>query len=256
MAKPSNDLGIALRRDVLLWRHGSIEALAAEAKISRATLYRWLRSEGLPSRSGLLKLARALDVDPFALFDFRGRPPIEAARELATTLLSRGQLGTAAGMAWLLGRYLFSPGEEWPSETVFGRRWQRAVVRHDASRRRDYWGLLPVTFPGETSRPQAWHFAFRSLKRGRGGGWWIPYGIAVAVGCSVRLVHFDGDAQERACPDGRFVVETWFGAGSADFCVASLHAFELRDPDVIADDWPRVRFGELEETPAAAGNDG
>lgn len=255
MTSLSNDLGIALRREVLLWRHGSVEALAADVKISRATLYRWLRSEGLPSRSGLLKLARALDVDPFALFDFRGRPPIEAARELATTLLSHGQLGTAAGMAWLLGRYLFAPGEEWPSETVFGRRWQRAVVRHDAGRRRDYWGLLPIAFSGVTGRPQAWHFAFRSIKRGRDGGWWIPYGFAV-VNRTVRLIHFDGDAQERACPDGRFVVETWFGAGSADFCVASLHPFELSDPESVAVDWPRVRFGEFEATPGSATTDG
>jgi len=91
------------------------------------------------------------------------------------------------------------------------------------------------------NQPQVWHFAFKSpLGIFRE---WRPYGFVEVFEDQISLFHFNGHMQVVPRPrDGRFIVETYFGEGSADFRVASLHPFTLEQLEAPDPRLAVVRF--------------
>lgn len=242
---------LLLKTSFLTWKHESLQRFAQGSGIARATLYRWLKRETLPRWSQVLQLAEAADLDPTLLLDFQGQAPMDVVREVAAAVFRGKGHDHADLVEGIIGRYLFSESE-WPPDDFFpGHPWTRHVARHDAAVRQDYWGTFRIRVAGDREGPQSWHFAWRNTVGATRPWFWVPYGIATRFKGEVELEHFNGQRQRQACPGTEFVVETWFGKGSADFCVASLHPFEMRllgahEPRPLA--LPRVRFGEIDAT--------
>lgn len=188
----------------------------------KATISRWLNGVTFPrSRDELFGLAGALDVDPLALLslsDVTWPGLCDAVRSYNWTPL----LAPAVQRFWFL-RELIVPDKDWPSSDIaqnyFGRDWQRHERQHRVALRRNYFAAYAIE-PDPGAPLQVWHFAWR----GHEGLPWRPYGfVRLEEGC-VRLCGFDGrEATAARAGAGPFIVETWFGRGDADFCVASLH---------------------------------
>jgi len=209
----------------------------------RATLWRWRRGEAVPNEFNFLGLAGSLDVDPALLLKLcDGTTFVEFCESV-----SRGTWGGS----WprTINRFRFFKDvilgmNEWPPNNrtleAFKRDWTRRRFRHDAKIRASYYARFLIT-PGQGTRNRVWHFAWRD-------GWrpiWRPYGFVIAREAEIHLYCFDGreavvDVPTAEC--SQFVVETYFGPNSAEFCIASLHDFQAELVDDSSDRLPRVRF--------------
>jgi hypothetical protein len=222
-----------IRRKVKERFNGNLTALAAHLNYDRSTVHRWLEGRLPRDQQGLLALAVALDIDPFALWDvsldefsgFIGK----VARAVAIQGLSRFEPTLSFVRDFLV------PEANWPPPAVAGyyrRQWVRYEFAHRPSRRlRNHYAavVLAAESPGAFADPQVWHFAYRDVG-GRGQDFWHQYGLVIRLSSGVILYNFAGLTDSaRARPET--VVETWFGEGAADFCVASLHPFRGRLDD-------------------------
>lgn len=208
----------------------------------RGTLWRWRRGEAVPNEFNFLGLAGSLDVDPALLLKLReGTTFIDFCESVSPT-------GWGGSWASSLRKFSFFQDvifgkNEWPpSEKIlpaFKRDWFRHFFRHDATKRASYYAAFLIT-PKRGARNRVWHFAWRDGWRG-----WRPYGVVIARDSEIHLYCFDGreaSVAVKADQYQQFVVETWFGPNSAEFCLASLHDFtvELWNGDSSA--FPNVRF--------------
>lgn len=246
---------VKLNTAVLWWRHGSIVKLAETSGISRATLYRWKeqRPDGhaLPRWDALVKLSKALDIDPTVLLDFQGVAPMDIMREATlTALLSSEQRNAATDLLRQVATYLFCEGDSWPPLSLSGNRpWFRETFS-GAGTPGNRWARLLITPEPTRAGPQLWHWAYRTHHAKPRKFFWVPYGVATRFDDAVTLRLYNGTQQCVVRPNKAFVVETWFGEKHADFCVASLHPFMLTllpPDDRGRKNLPRLRFGDLSE---------
>lgn len=238
--------GGALRR-LLKERFGRV-AIPPEAwespqlgLINRSTLHRWCNGTVTPRPDYLFEVAGLLDVDPLVIL----MPAPDSFRDgfllfhEAPSLANFGD--DAALLATLVGTLRSRP--TWPrddfSRQFFGRNWVRRFVEHDRKTRADYYERFTIRF-AEGVGDKVVHFAWKG-PRGRS---WSPYGFVAVTPASLNLYSYDGSASN--CPiDGAvesIAVETWFGSGSASFCLASLHPFEVLVGDDGESSDPTVRF--------------
>ncbi len=209
----------------------------------RSTIYRWIE-RGLPrKRDDIFGLTGVLDIDPVAILDLS----IEYIERVLPRERRLLQLGQATQSFFAPFWPIFTPGPAWPdnevAENFYGRTWSAQEFVHDLSETTgDYAAVyLETTAELTFSEPRTYHFAYRRL--GARDQMWRPYGSVVGFKDKVRLISESGDFQEVL--DGRssecVVVDTYFGTGSAEFRVASIHVFKVH-VNVPSTDKNCVRF--------------
>jgi len=247
--------GDSLKR-LLTERLGKVSAIEHSHKIwpiqggpvNRATIFRWLKNGTAPTPELFYALAGTLDVDPFAFL----KPT--SANSFASICQAVGDACWSRGQPMGLKKWLFlaelaEGNREWPSAelatTYFKRKWHRHEFTHDPARRVNYYARFRIeangpTHGGDPLRDKVWHFAFRDARRRN----WRPYGCIRGRNLSLELYGYGGtvDEKPRSKSDTRFIAETWFGPGKADFCIASLHDFSANLIDDDGEDLPAVRF--------------
>jgi hypothetical protein len=141
---------------------------------------------------------------------------------------------------------LVNPSDIWPPPSFateyYDRTWFIERFLHDASKTNFYQKISLLPDRSRFDLPQIWHFAFRNLLLRTPP--WSPYGFVEIVKESVGLYRFSGTSEHvNVVPDSRgFHVETWFGDGEAEFCIASLHPFQMWLVDQTETSISTVRF--------------
>lgn len=212
----------------------------------RSTISRWLRGATLPqTERAFLSFAGALDLDPFALWDLSGGQFPRVCARIWKLLHMRKWPAFDSNLSFLTNFVACVP--DWPPSRIsleyFSRDWSTVSFSHQASVRNGYYAALVIRPLGSRWRSgvQVWHFAWRPPQQ---DALWQPYGFVRLSGADLRLFHFNSYHQSAqvADPVGRFCVETWFGAGDAEFRVASLHEFEIRVVESRPEGLAVVRF--------------
>lgn len=205
-------------------RFGSLEALAKRAGVDRSTLYRWAKGKKLPSeREGLLAVARALAVDPLLLWRLDASVYDQGHGWLETLIRGKSFGALVRGLAYLDG--LLLPAGDWPAAEIarsLGLRWESFEFSHDPAAGANYYAPIRLS---SSQCWQVWYFAYRNVSGLNRT--WQPYGLVMRHPVRLLLLSvtaFEDVTIEAAAND--FVVETWFGPGSADFRIASLHEFK------------------------------
>lgn len=217
----------------------------ANGGLDRSTIHRW-RKGGLPkSSNAYLHLCGLLDIDPFALLSANRDDVANAVEDLLASYEDSGR-GTHPALAF--ARHFFGRKRVWPPKRPlnehYGKlQWCVAEFVHNPSECCAYYKLLCLVGDSGIShiRPQVFHFAYRHpILFGKR---WLQYGFVIRIGKQARLVHINGHTESylaSTLQDPTFV-ETYFGEGPAVFRIASIHPFELIEPE---DDSgvPRLRF--------------
>lgn len=225
----------------------------------RKTILRWASgdTQTLPKGSKrLLALAQALDVDPFMLLDIPAETLIKAC-EKSSWNLSWGSIHKSLSFL----NDLFKLTEDtWPPQEIgalFEGEWFCFDFYHQPQKNgrhffqgvhiqpdHDYGPDGTLLGPRD---PQLWYFAFRE-GRYKGEtfepcGFWRPYGLIYLYKGQLQLIHLTGMLMNTAAqlPEGSFIAETFFGQGSAQFRIASLHPFETSF--TLKEHIPTLRFG-------------
>ena len=223
-------------------RFGSVDALVVEWEErvrsnvqkkgkarQRNTIYRWLKT-GLPTqKNDIFGFAGVLDVDPIAILAIDEAfidkyYPTERPR----VSLDSQSLSSLAPF-WPV----YVPGPGWPLAEIardfYDRSWCTHEFVHDHSLVTNEYVALHLAVHHHTSpeTPRAYHFAYR--RRHARDGMWRPYGTVIAYADETLLISESGDFQRitREPTTELVPVETYFGAGEAEFKVASLHEFGL-----------------------------
>lgn len=195
----------------------------------RSTVYRWLERGAPSKRDEIFGLAGVLDVDPVALLDIEGgQVQGRFAEERRLFQLGLTHLSPFAPF-WSL----YTPGPHWPSaeiaNTYYGRSWFVQEFSHDPTKIVNTYAAVHLLSASREAglAPKTYHFAYRRTESP--DGMWRPYGTVIGYRHEVCLISESGDFQRQ--PDQRssrtVVAETYFGQGPADFCLASLHGFEI-----------------------------
>jgi|SRR5579871_4850474 len=193
----------------------------------RTTLWRWVNGSPPTDPESILELAGAFDLDPVALFQATPRGYAALCRALLRTVGGKHTSRVTRELEWIFD--LIIPAEEWPprriATTYFHRQWHLAQFSHLAIRK-NYFQKIAIT-AGERKfgEPQVWHFAFTVPDALLPV--WTPYGFVERNREEISLYHVRGytGSTPRKTNENTFVVETWFGGGTAEFRIASLHPF-------------------------------
>jgi hypothetical protein len=228
-------------------RYKNVAALATVLGVDRSTVGRWL-DPGVPTfprdERTFMRLAAALDMDPVLLWDYDETSFPGLCDRVLRAFSSQTWSGFLESLAFLR-RYVV-PRTAWPPHEVAdlytGKAWHEFRFCHAPRLGCDFYAKLTISAQGPMD--QVWHFAFRDAGTLRSPFWW-HYGFVWKSSNALRLFAFHGTTMQVPCqPDSAVVcIETWFGRGAAEFCVASLHPFEAMLADVLPDGTPSVRFG-------------
>jgi hypothetical protein len=208
----------------------------------RVTIWRWLKAKKFPRNvDELFGLAGALEVDPLALLALAEPttwPELcKATREYHWDF----RLAPKVRRFWFLYGLIRS-NPDWPcskmAQRYFQRTWQKKGHFHRASEKHNYYGRFLFQLD-EDSPHQVWHFAWRSHTHKP----WRPYGFVRLEQSNVHLCSFEGfEGSASLGPETSFIVETWFGRGDAEFCIASLHPVKCTFEEQSTETTPVVRF--------------
>lgn len=200
-------------------------------RISRYTLIKWRKNQVVPAAYEFLEFCAALDVDPFLLLRSTASTSyFDLCRDIADNAFAKvieaPEKRPNLPIALLK---IFGPQTEWPNSNLFSEHFRRDWVSHEyqysAQPPMDGYGRFRISTEGSLV-DRVWHFAWRDKTRRS----WRPYGLVRCEDEGIQLFSFCG---RRACfrLQGRgmraFFVETYFGRGSAEFKVASIHEFSL-----------------------------
>lgn len=238
---------IHLRKELLTQRIeylGGAALAAKKAHIDRTTLWRWLKGGKLPERPDqLLELAVALKLDVFALFDLEPATFPTLCWRIAAIVRTGGWAKFLPSLSCI--ESLVVPAITWPPTELaqrYGQRWHTASFTHHPEKDCNYYASLRIE-PAETfSSGQVWHFAYRDLNGLPRP--WLPFGFVGLFANQVELYSFNGRCAraERRQDQASVVVETYFGSGAAEFCIASLHPFKVTVERTVPSLLPTVRF--------------
>ena len=180
-----------------------------------------------PSFRGNLKsylsLCAILDVDPIALIPesyFDGASFGDMMLMLAMN--SIGGRGISAQDVF----QTFGPLPNWPSaediKSYYGKDWNRRFFKN-VGQSNSIFATVRLTFPS-SEKPRLVHFAYRVEKAQR----WRMYGTVSSWEKSNVLVNLYGPNQmEESSEVKEIYVQTRFGEGPCEFCLASIHDFEV-----------------------------
>lgn len=240
----------SLLRDLMRSKLGGMPGIARAwpqpfSVPDRTTLWRWFNGRSQITPALILPLAGTFDLDPFALFEIT--PPAYAAlcRALAKGIGAGRGTQLARDLQWLSD--LVAPREDWPPNEIasryFHRPWVVKPFRHTAQYAQNFFQRLLITAPVMKFRePQVWHFAFRG--QNPSFQLWVPYGFIEKRPNQIALYHYRGNSTsvDVSAEASTFIVETWFGLGTAEFRAASIHKFDLALIDSADLALPCVRF--------------
>ena len=217
----------------------------------RQSVYNW-RAGKLPKTSiTVIRLAHLLDVDPFCLFEAKGK----AAADVIGEVFEAYQLATSAEPGLQFFQAFFGWKPLWPPPYWEEHRRRKPTLRqnfqwhqqefvHDITVDTNYDATVAVhSDPAFISaRPQTFHFAFSG--KGALKARWMQYGFVVRHRNHARLTHIHGHIREAHTEglNAPTLVATWFGPGPATFRVASLQPFELEFRGKDSGDGERVQF--------------
>lgn len=228
--------------DLIEQKFGSVDNLVVEweervrtGKIknvrsrNRSTIYRWL-DKGLPSgKDTVFGFCGVLDVDPISILDLERSGLLKNFGKVRRAF----QLGLTSTSPFRALWEMFSPGPNWPSDSIansyYGRSWHIEEFEHDASNVKNEYALLEMVLTDKVAcyQPVAFHVAYR--RKSARDKMWRPYGSVIRLAGVIRLISESGDFQERQnkCTNDRVRVETYFGPGAVEFRIVSLHEFDL-----------------------------
>lgn len=216
--------------------------LSDEAPVNRTTIFRWCKGESIPTPQLFFALVGALNVDPFVLLNpVSGSGFSELYQFLAQAILGANS-NKRLRLLFALKAHL-GPRDCWPDdnfgEKYYNRKWYRHNEFHDAERAANYYGRLRISV-GASVADKVLHFAWRGTPTST----WLPYGFVRSTDSELSLFSYDGRNHkvQLQSGDGEFVVETWFGPGSAHFCIASLDSFAVTTLEDELVHLPTVRF--------------
>jgi hypothetical protein len=215
---------------------GFAEAWAArdvrlKRRVARArdgkTIYGWL-SDGLPKqRETVFDFFAVLGVDPISIIDIERNGLPENFGRLRLSFLFGG---LAAGAFRSLFE-LYRPGPAWPDSSIaqdfFERGWSVRDFTHSATEVCNRYAAIHVNPDVASSRPAAWHIAYRRLQNA--DGMWRPYGSIITRNNMRILIHENGNMQRETvsaqAPGLRF--QTFFGPSAIEFRLAALEPFSI-----------------------------
>lgn len=200
---------------------------------NRSTVSRWLTGANFPRTEGaILALAATLDLDPLALWQFNERDFERACATIARA--SRTNRWSELVPALSLLKHFVDPVWDWPPavENYYGREWCSSTLSHDAIVRKNFYARISILGSEHVNADgdQSWHFAWRgsgAMKR------WHPYGLIRLRRNRLSLFSFTGRIEHSVFSSNpsELFVETWFGEGSAEFRIVSVHSFESKFAD-------------------------
>lgn len=204
----------------------------------RSTTYAWM-SDGIPLRGNpytILALSCLLDVDPLCIFDFKRNGYFSKFTKIRKIIyLGQAQMGAIGPLF-----EFYRPSDIWPSTSLakrfYGRDWFRKHLSNE-----DVWEaagdkLVSAKFvESKKNSPRAVHISYRRIKSD--DRMWRYYGTVISIDESLYLYSESGDFQEMKIVENDTIsFRTFFGARPVEFCVASLHNFELSLEDVDGND--------------------
>ncbi len=232
---------IPIRRELALalirHRFGSIRKLAVEWDYrveegiqrrrkapSHQSISRWLE-EGVPRNSdALFGLAATLDIDPTALMNIDRQYMDTHFQKERRMFRLNNEMHASTSPLWKI----YAPEFGWPDHALaqdyYRRNWYTVTFSHDAAGTTNVYAAVVLKPDTDTLLPRAFHFAWR--KPSVPQAFWRPYGTIVRFEDNTILASEGGDFQSVPTCGQSVVVETLFGPGQAEFCVASLHAFD------------------------------
>lgn len=204
----------------------------------RASSYAWM-SKGVPvrgNRYAILALSCLLDVDPLCIFDFEKNGYFSKFTKIRKIIyLGQAQMGAIGPLF-----ELYRPSDIWPSTSLSKKFYRRDWFR-DYLSNKDVWEtagdkLVSVKFvENREAYPRAVHISYRRIKSD--DKMWRYYGTVISLDESLFLYSEGGDFQEmKITDDDTISFRTFFGARPVEFCVASLHNFELTLGDIGKND--------------------
>jgi hypothetical protein len=211
--------------------------------VHRGTRGRWLKGMNSPSAKKFLRLAVALDVDPWCLWSIKPEKAEQLAWDVQKAMQGWRSWSRLFPPAFSFVQSIIGLTPHWPNEAFalrhFRRSWTVREFRHvnpeyDGNR----YATIEIMRKKRSTHPRVYHFAFRTLRSSTSSSqstgpdtrMWRPFGTVEIspIDKSVRLIHYLGHVQlEHLADDEQCLVETFFGRGPAEFRVASLHDFDL-----------------------------
>lgn len=195
-----------------------------------SNVHKWLKNNFPKQEEAVFGLAAALDIDPLALAEISPQH-LNHQLNLTRRLFQDGFFdGSLLPPFWSLYRAV----DGWPNDQLatgfYDRRWHAVDFIHEPPANIGVYAATLLSPEGGIRSPLVFHFAFRRLNVPDQR--WRPYGAVLAYNDCVKLVSGSGDYQERSRTSDFVPVETQFGAGPAEFKIASLHpfTFELEVP--------------------------
>lgn len=190
----------------------------------RDTFHDWRTQPKFRSNlKSYLRLCACVDVDPIALIPssyFDG-----ASFGDFILMLTVGQVG-GRGIKVQDIFQTFGPLQIWPSpkdiRSAFGRDWVRKYFSN-TGRSQSVFEALKIEFVSAAG-PRLVHFAYRVREAER----WRMYGSVFLFKNEGKLIHLYGPNQNREIrTQHEIFVRTRFGEDPCEFCLASLHEFEI-----------------------------
>lgn len=197
----------------------------------RSSIYNWLSSgvpvQGTNSRYNILALSGLLDVDPLCIFDFKRNGYFSSFTKIRKIIyLGQDGMGSIGPLF-----ELYRPSDTWPSTSLarkyYGRDWHRVMFSNSDVWQNTEYHTIKASFTEDAGKsPRAVHIAYRRLKSS--DQMWRYYGTVLNIDDNTYLYTEGGDFDEMKS-DSRSVIlfRTYFGARPVEFCVSSLHQFEL-----------------------------
>lgn len=219
--------------------YGSIDDLIVEWEVrvangqlpgparERATIYRWLE-KGIPEKTDeLFSLASLIDCDPSAILDLETIFRENSFSDIRMAF--QMGMGTKTPLRSMFGMFFMDPN--WPDNKLarkyFGRDWCEVKFSHDAMGQLNEYADVQLSLNENTKyqKPHAYHFAYK--RKNAPDMMWRPYGTVIRSNDDVRLYSESGAIEPNQTVELHTSVETFFGAGPADFKVVSITDFSL-----------------------------
>lgn len=186
---------------------------------------RWLRDKFPKQEDAVFGFAAVLDIDPLALVDLN----VELVGKQLNLTRRLFQDGFYDGVTLPPFWALYKAIDGWPNNnfanSYYNRSWSTVEFTHNPPANVGTYAAALLQPTTKKLMPTVFHFAFRRLnvpdKR------WRPYGAVVAYENCIKLVSGSGDLQVRDRRNHLVPVETQFGAGHAEFRIASIHKFDF-----------------------------